>query len=48
MNVGLGGNIGKSLHCKLQRELRVLRTLEVSSFQLDDIQNFLDLIFHCY
>ena len=41
MNVGLGGNIGKKFcFASCQRKLRILYVLEVSSFQLDDIQEF--------
>jgi UDP-N-acetylmuramoylalanine--D-glutamate ligase len=40
MNVGLGGNIGKSFALQVAKENYEYYVLEVSSFQLDDIQNF--------
>ena len=40
MNVGLGGNIGKSFALQVAKENFEYYVLEVSSFQLDDIQNF--------
>lgn len=40
MNVGLGGNIGKSFAKQVADENYEYYVLEVSSFQLDDIQNF--------
>lgn len=40
MNVGLGGNIGKSFAKQVADENFDYYVLEVSSFQLDDIQNF--------
>ncbi len=40
MNVGLGGNIGKSFAKQVADESFDYYVLEVSSFQLDDIQNF--------
>ncbi|SDE70877.1 UDP-N-acetylmuramoyl-L-alanine--D-glutamate ligase [Riemerella columbipharyngis] len=40
MNVGLGGNIGKSFAKQVADENYDYYVLEVSSFQLDDIQNF--------
>lgn len=40
MNVGLGGNIGKSFAKQVADEDHEYYVLEVSSFQLDDIQNF--------
>ncbi len=40
MNVGLGGNIGKSFALQVAKEKYEYYVLEVSSFQLDDIQNF--------
>ncbi len=40
MNVGLGGNIGKSFAKQVADENHEYFVLEVSSFQLDDIQNF--------
>ncbi|WP_018675452.1 UDP-N-acetylmuramoyl-L-alanine--D-glutamate ligase [Riemerella columbina] len=40
MNVGLGGNIGKSFAKQVADENHDYYVLEVSSFQLDDIQNF--------
>lgn len=40
MNVGLGGNIGKSFARQVADENYDYYVLEVSSFQLDDIQNF--------
>ena len=39
-NVGLGGNIGKSFAKQVAQENFDYYVLEVSSFQLDDIQNF--------
>ncbi|WP_027383031.1 UDP-N-acetylmuramoyl-L-alanine--D-glutamate ligase [Epilithonimonas caeni] len=39
-NVGLGGNIGKSFAKQVAEESFDYYVLEVSSFQLDDIQNF--------
>ena len=39
-NVGLGGNIGKSFAKQVAEENFDYYVLEVSSFQLDDIQNF--------
>lgn len=39
-NVGLGGNIGKSFAKQVAEEKFDYYVLEVSSFQLDDIQNF--------
>ena len=39
-NVGLGGNIGKSFAKQVAEEHFDYYVLEVSSFQLDDIQNF--------
>ena len=39
-NVGLGGNIGKSFAKQVADEAYDYYVLEVSSFQLDDIQNF--------
>lgn len=39
-NVGLGGNIGKSFAKQVADESYDYYVLEVSSFQLDDIQNF--------
>ena len=39
-NVGLGGNIGKSFAKQVADENYDYYVLEVSSFQLDDIQNF--------
>lgn len=40
LNVGLGGNIGKSFAKQVADESFDYYVLEVSSFQLDDIQNF--------
>ncbi|WKS95375.1 UDP-N-acetylmuramoyl-L-alanine--D-glutamate ligase [Riemerella columbina] len=40
MNVGIGGNIGKSFAKQVADENFEYYVLEVSSFQLDDIQNF--------
>lgn len=40
LNVGLGGNIGKSFAKQVADENYEYYVLEVSSFQLDDIQNF--------
>lgn len=40
LNVGLGGNIGKSFAKQVADENYDYYVLEVSSFQLDDIQNF--------
>lgn len=40
MNVGLGGNIGYSFAKQVADENHEYYVLEVSSFQLDDIQNF--------
>lgn len=40
MNVGLGGNIGKSFARQVADESFDYYVLEVSSFQLDDIQHF--------
>lgn len=40
LNVGLGGNIGKSFAKQVADENFEYYVLEVSSFQLDDIQNF--------
>lgn len=40
MNVGLGGNIGKSFALQVAKENYEYYVLEVSSFQLDDIQSF--------
>ena len=45
MNVGLGGNIGKSFVLQVAKENYEYYVLEVSSFQLDDIQNFRPLYF---
>lgn len=39
-NVGLGGNIGKSFAMQVAEEQYDYFVLEISSFQLDDIQNF--------
>lgn len=39
-NVGLGGNIGKSFAKQVAEEQYGYFVLEISSFQLDDIQNF--------
>lgn len=39
-NVGLGGNIGKSFALQVAQQNFDYYVLEVSSFQLDDIQNF--------
>lgn len=39
-NVGLGGNIGKSFAKQVAKEQYDYFVLEISSFQLDDIQNF--------
>ena len=39
-NVGLGGNIGKSFAKQVDEEQYDYFVLEISSFQLDDIQNF--------
>jgi len=39
-NVGLGGNIGKSFAKQVADDVFDYYVLEVSSFQLDDIQNF--------
>lgn len=39
-NVGLGGNIGKSFAKQVAEEQYDYFVLEISSFQLDDIQNF--------
>lgn len=40
LNVGLGGNIGKSFAMQVAKENYDYYVLEVSSFQLDDVQNF--------
>lgn len=40
MNVGLGGNIGKSFAWQVATESFDYYVLEISSFQLDDIQTF--------
>lgn len=40
LNVGLGGNIGKSFAKQVADDHYDFYVLEVSSFQLDDIQNF--------
>ncbi len=40
LNVGVGGNIGKSFAKQVADEQFEYYVLEVSSFQLDDIQNF--------
>lgn len=40
LNVGLGGNIGKSFALQVAQEHYDYYVLEVSSFQLDDIQHF--------
>ena len=40
LKVGLGGNIGKSFAKQVAEENHDYYVLEVSSFQLDDIQNF--------
>ena len=40
LNVGLGGNIGKSFAKQVADEHFDYYVLEVSSFQLDDVQNF--------
>ncbi|MDQ1098279.1 MULTISPECIES: UDP-N-acetylmuramoyl-L-alanine--D-glutamate ligase [Chryseobacterium] len=40
LNVGLGGNIGQSFARQVADENHEYYVLEVSSFQLDDIQNF--------
>ncbi len=40
LNVGLGGNIGKSFAKQVADDNYEYYVLEVSSFQLDDIQNF--------
>jgi UDP-N-acetylmuramoylalanine--D-glutamate ligase len=40
MNVGLGGNIGKSFALQVANENHDYYVLEISSFQLDDIQTF--------
>ncbi len=40
LNVGLGGNIGKSFAKQVADENYDYYVLEVSSFQLDDVQNF--------
>ena len=40
LNVGLGGNIGKSFALQVAQENYDYYALEVSSFQLDDIQKF--------
>ena len=40
LNVGLGGNIGKSFAMQVARENYDYYVLEESSFQLDDIQHF--------
>ena len=40
LNVGLGGNIGKSFAMQVATEIFDYYVLEISSFQLDDIQNF--------
>ena len=40
LNVGLGGNIGKSFAMQVATENFDYYVLEISSFQLDDIQNF--------
>ena len=40
LKVGLGGNIGKSFALQVATESYDYYVLEVSSFQLDDIQNF--------
>ena len=40
LNVGLGGNIGKSFAMQVATENFEYYVLEISSFQLDDIQHF--------
>lgn len=40
VNVGLGGNIGKSFAWQVARNPMPLYVLEISSFQLDDIESF--------
>ena len=40
LNVGLGGNIGKSFAMQVATENFDYYVLEISSFQLDDVQNF--------
>lgn len=40
MNVGLGGNIGKSFAMQVANEKHDYYVLEISSFQLDDIETF--------
>ena len=40
LNVGLAGNIGKSFAMQVATENYDYYVLEVSSFQLDDVQNF--------
>lgn len=40
LSVGLGGNIGKSFAMQVAKENHEYYVLEVSSFQLDDIQHF--------
>lgn len=40
LNVGLGGNIGESFAMQVATENLDYYVLEISSFQLDDIQNF--------
>lgn len=40
MNVGLGGNIGKSFAMQVATETYDYYVLEISSFQLDDIETF--------
>ena len=40
LNVGLGGNIGESFAMQVATENFDYYVLEISSFQLDDIQNF--------
>lgn len=40
MNVGLGGNIGKSFALQVATESYAYYVLEISSFQLDDIETF--------
>ena len=40
LNVGIAGNIGESFAQKVAEENHAYYVLEISSFQLDDIQNF--------
>lgn len=40
LNVGLGGNIGKSFACQVAEDLYDSYVLELSSFQLDGIKNY--------